>query len=225
MSISLRKMFVRDVAIAGVLLGGMTGALIGLSESPVAGVAVTATLALAGALAGSAAASNRLLFMRWRIFVLFVTPFVLGLLPSMAGGLVWRSTQPSPGEQLIASLRGLGMNNREIADQLGKAAAAGGGAAVIFPPLSPLRSASGTAGAETPSATVSIPQCSNSLLRPPAGQTLLSDPVFIERFDRQPGRFADMAAWVRRQPLPPNMQESTFRLALLSAARFGACGS
>ncbi len=224
MSTLRRNTFVQHVLMAGALLGVMTGVLIGLSESPVAGVAVTATLTLAGALIGSAAPSSRALFTRWRIFVLFVIPFSLALIPAMAGGLFWRSKQPSPGEQLIASFRGLGLTDKEIAEQLGKAAAAGGGAAVLFPTSSVLRSASGPTGGAAAGPGL-LSDCANSMLRPPPGEALFSDPALIRDFEQRAGRFAEIAAWVRRQQVPANVQESSFRLALLSAARFGACGS
>jgi len=224
MSTLRQNTFVQHVLMAGALLGVMTGVLIGLSESPVAGVAMTAILTLAGALIGSAAPSSRTLFTRWRIFVLFVIPFSLALIPAMAGGLFWRGKQPSPGEQLIASFRSLGLSDKEIADQLGKAASAGGGATVLFPTYGVLRSASGSAGGAT-AGPGPLSDCANSLLRPPPGETLFSDPALIREFEQRAGRFAEIASWVRRQQVPANLHESSFRLALLSAARFGACGS
>ncbi|NKC30193.1 hypothetical protein [Falsiroseomonas selenitidurans] len=217
--------FGRRARNAGLLTGVTTGVLVGLSESPVAGVGITATLTLVAALAGSSASSRRDLFTRWHIFFAFATPLMAGIFIGMASGVYLRSKQPSPGDQLIMRLRELGKDNSYIADALVKGVQGGTVAGSSFTTDWTLRSDPIPVHLSSTQGTLPL-DCQNRLLQPPPNSSLFSDTNIIIQYQRESrsDRFKAIDKWVSELPVPTGWDEGQFRLFLLSAARLGACG-
>ena len=100
---------------AGLVLGLLTGGLVGLSTSPVAGVAVTGLIAVAASVLNVGADTEELLKARWRYFQPYALAFAVAFGFFALVGLGIRTMLPVPSDAMVAELRTLKVPEAEIA--------------------------------------------------------------------------------------------------------------
>ena len=204
----------------GVFLGVATGLLVGLSRSPVAGVAVTGLLAAASGAVAIGADTEELLELRWKYFRSFTAPFVVALLVSTTAGVLIRSLQPSPAQQYVDMAKKLKLDDKVIAEGLAKAMGSAGSPATLFDTGFALYS-EGSSQVSAAGTSQDTSQGCAELQPSPVGY---GDEAFFAKFVKQGPPFLRLAEFIDQTHPKAEEERSKLRLQLLRVGYYGICG-
>jgi hypothetical protein len=213
------------IPVSGLLLGAVTGLLIGLTRNPVAGTAITGLLGAIAALFGLTSGSLNTIRVRWHFFSIFIIPFAASLLLGGIGGAYWRSHQPSPAEALVTQLEQLKVSPTTIVKIVVDAFSKSDNPASfldtdIFYDFR--RPAMPWSHIASPDMEIEPSACKEeSLQPPPVGYKELA---FLDRFKDAGPPFAGLVDLIEHSVGGGDSNAVSTKLLMLRAGYYGVCG-